>query len=94
MNLGFEKNIAGPASEGLAQDRLLKVPEVQKLLGYSRATVYRLIGEGKLPVVRVAGTVRFRYQSMLKWMIDHETPAAEPTRISQLPDYDSRGGTY
>lgn len=55
-------------------DRLLKVAEVGQLLGYSRATIYRLIDLGELPVVRVGGTVRFRYRSILQWMAEHETP--------------------
>ncbi|MEP7354260.1 MAG: helix-turn-helix domain-containing protein [Acidobacteriota bacterium] len=59
-------------------DRLLKVPEVCELLGYSRATVYRLIGLGEIPVVRVAGTIRFRYHSVQTWMADRETPRKEP----------------
>ena len=57
------------------EDRLLKVAEVSRLLGYSRATVYRLIGQGQLPFVKVAGTIRFRYQSLVQWMMDHETKA-------------------
>jgi len=67
------------ASEGIAtgvspDDRLLKVAEVGELLGYSRATIYRLVDVGELPVVRVGGTIRFRYRSMLQWMAEHETP--------------------
>jgi excisionase family DNA binding protein len=56
-----------------SEDRLLKVPELCSLLGLSRASVYRLIGTGELPVVRIAGVIRFRYRSILKWMEDHET---------------------
>ena len=67
---------------GIMGDRLLKVAEVGQLLGYSRATVYRLIGEGRLPIVRVAGTIRFRYQSILKWMADHETPPTDSVRTN------------
>lgn len=66
-------------------DRLLRVAEVVALLGYSRATIYRFVGQGHLPVVRVAGTIRFRYQSMLKWMAEHESPATEPNGANTQP---------
>jgi len=71
--------------ESPAEDRLLRVSEVQWLLGYSRSTVYRLIKAGRLPTVRLAGTIRFRYQSMLSWMADHETPAIEPPNLYGSP---------
>lgn len=70
------KRSAESIGESAPDDRLLKVAEVGKLLGYSRATVYRLIDIGELPVVRVGGTIRFRYRSILQWMVEHETPAA------------------
>ena len=77
MRFSILEQSATSAIERLTpEDKLLKVAEVGKLLGYSRATVYRLIGEGRLPVVRVAGTIRFRYRSILQWMADHETPAS------------------
>jgi excisionase family DNA binding protein len=57
-------------------DRLLKVPELCSILGLSRASVYRLIDAGELPVVRIAGVIRFRHRSILKWMEDRETPAS------------------
>jgi len=77
MRLSTQAQNNSSGMEGLTtHDRLLRVAEVGQLLGYSRATVYRLIGEGRLPVVRVAGTIRFRYTSILQWMADHETPAS------------------
>jgi excisionase family DNA binding protein len=61
------------SSELKSQDRLLKVPEVMFLLSYSRATIYRLVNAGNLPYVRCGGTIRFRHQSILKWMQDRES---------------------
>jgi excisionase family DNA binding protein len=58
-----------------SDDRLLKVPELCSLLSLSRASVYRLIRAGELPIVRVAGVIRFRHKSILKWMEDRETAA-------------------
>jgi excisionase family DNA binding protein len=56
-------------------DRLLKVSETCTLLGLSRATVYRLITDNAIPIVRIGGTIRFRYRALLLWMQEHETPA-------------------
>ena len=55
------------------EDRLLKVPELCSMLALSRASVYRLINTGQLPIVRIAGVIRFRHHSILKWMQDRET---------------------
>jgi excisionase family DNA binding protein len=55
------------------KDRLLKVPELCSILDLSRASIYRLIDTGELPVVRIAGVIRFRHHSILKWMQDRET---------------------
>ena len=40
------------------EDRLLRAPEVQAQLGISLATVYRLMRENVLPLVRIGGSVR------------------------------------
>lgn len=81
--------LIGPVSRKSAtfepDDRLLKVSEVCQLLGYSRATVYRFIALGKLPVVRVSGTIRFRYQSVLRWMADHETLPIDSSDENSIP---------
>lgn len=74
MTSQARKASVGTAVGVSPDDRLLKVAEVGELLGYSRATIYRLVDVGELPVVRVGGTIRFRYRSMLQWMAEHETP--------------------
>ena len=40
-----------PASFDL--DHLLSIAEAQRVLGVGRTTIYRLIGEGQLPAVKV-----------------------------------------
>lgn len=66
-----------------SEDRLLKVPELCPLLGLSRASVYRLINAGELPIVRIAGVIRFRHKSILKWIEDRETPvSARPAQAA------------
>jgi excisionase family DNA binding protein len=41
-------------------ERLLSVVEVAKLLGVSRPTVYRLVIDGELPVVKIRDRTLFR----------------------------------
>jgi excisionase family DNA binding protein len=56
------------------EDRLLRVvPDVANLTGFSRAKLYRLMRSGELPTVRIGGSVRIRYQSLLAWMKANES---------------------
>lgn len=47
---------------------LLRIREVQKLTGYSRAHVYKMINQGRLPVVRLGKTVRIPRQGLERWL--------------------------
>ncbi|WP_422724033.1 helix-turn-helix domain-containing protein [Hyalangium rubrum] len=40
--------------------RLLTVEEIARCLGVSRATIYKLCSEGRLPHLRVSNAIRFR----------------------------------
>jgi excisionase family DNA binding protein len=40
-------------------DCLLTVAEIARRLRVSRATVYKLVGEGKLPHMRIGNQIRF-----------------------------------
>ncbi|MBI5281679.1 MAG: helix-turn-helix domain-containing protein [Candidatus Solibacter usitatus] len=60
-------------------DRLLRAREVMQVLGVSRATAYRLMNDGTLPVVRFGGTnhrsrtmLRVRESALLQWMEQNE----------------------
>ena len=69
------------------EDKLLRVSDACNLLSYSRATLYRLVQQKQIPFVRVGGTIRFRYRSLLEWMKDRETQpeqAASPPAQSDL----------
>jgi excisionase family DNA binding protein len=67
----------------MVEDKLLTIQDVCILLSFSRAKVYRLLQQGQLPVVRVGGSIRFRYKSILQWMEEHETqPLQEPSRVA------------
>jgi excisionase family DNA binding protein len=66
-----------------ADDRLLKASEVQRELGISRATAYRMMTDGTLPVYRFGGRkgrramVRVSYKELRTWIAAHK--AATPT---------------
>ena len=65
-----------------AEDRLLRASEVQRELGISRATAYRLMTDGTLPAYRFAGRrgrrtmVRVSYRDLHEWREAHK---ARPT---------------
>jgi len=54
------------------QRRLLTVPEFAKEARVGRGTVYRLIREGRLPVVRIGKTVRIP-----AWALEPEEKRAQ-----------------
>src|SRR5689334_15115323 len=66
-----------------ADDRLLRASEVQRELGISRATAYRMMTDGTLPVYRFGGRkgrramVRVSYKELRAWIATHR--AASPT---------------
>jgi excisionase family DNA binding protein len=66
-----------------ADDRLLRASEVQRELGISRATAYRMMTDGTLPVYRFGGSkgrrsmVRVSYKELRAWIAAHK--AASPT---------------
>ena len=60
------------------KDRLLRGPEVAKLIGCSRAMAYRLMQRGTIPVVRIPGgkTVRVPYGALMEWVRQNTQQAA------------------
>jgi len=67
----------------VADDRLLRASEVQRELGISRATAYRMMTDGTLPVYRFGGRkgrramVRVSYKELRTWIAAHK--GASPT---------------
>lgn len=59
------------------EDRLLRASEVQRELGISRATAYRMMTDGTLPVYRFGGRrgrramVRVSYKELRTWIAAH-----------------------
>ena len=76
------------------EDRLLRVRDVMQMLGVSRATAYRLMNDGTLPVVRFGAAqhsnnkmLRVRQSTLMTWMRQNETRpcrAAKPARLIYL----------
>ena len=66
-----------------AEDRLLRASEVQRELGISRATAYRMMTDGTLPVYRFGGRrgrramVRVSYKELRMGIAAHR--AVSPT---------------
>lgn len=56
-------------------EHLAHVPEVAKVLGVHRSSVYRLIELGKLPTLKVLGAVRVPWRGV-RHFIDSATTAA------------------
>lgn len=60
-----------------APDRLLKAAEIQRELGVSRATAYRMMTDGTLPTYRFGGIkgrrvmVRVSLRELRNWLASH-----------------------
>lgn len=59
------------ADSDMADDHeLLTSEEVCEMLRISRATLYKLIKQGKIPSFRVASEWRFRKNLILRWIAE------------------------
>jgi excisionase family DNA binding protein len=71
-----------------AEDRLLRASDVQRELGISRATAYRMMTDGTLPVYRFGGKqgrramVRVSYKELRTWIAAHK---AATSMVAQAP---------
>jgi excisionase family DNA binding protein len=70
-------NGAGSGDVAAAEDRLLKAVEIQRKLGVSRATAYRMMTDGTLPAYRFGGRngrrpmVRVSLRELRAWLDAH-----------------------
>jgi excisionase family DNA binding protein len=68
------------------EDRLLRASEVQRELGISRATAYRMMTDGTLPAYRFSGArgrrpmVRVSYKDLHEWREAHKSQPRELER--------------
>ncbi len=64
--------------QSLADEKLLfSVREVARVLGVCERTVWTMIKENGLPIVRLRGSVRIPKERLLQW-IDQHTSALKP----------------
>jgi excisionase family DNA binding protein len=49
-------------------ERLMKASELALRLSVSKATLYRLVEQRRIPHIRIAGTVRFDAAQVFAWM--------------------------
>jgi len=69
----------------LSEDRLLRATEVQRELGVSRATAYRMMTDGTLPAYRFGGRngkrtmIRVSQKELRVWIAAHRTVSAGTT---------------
>lgn len=61
---------------------LLRPDEVARALSVSRSGVYRLIGEGQLPSVRVGKSLRVPRVALERWIEQRTVPAQASSRAS------------
>jgi excisionase family DNA binding protein len=75
---GFGDSPENDQSEG-SSDRLLKAREIQRELGVSRATAYRMMADGTLPIYRFGGRggqramIRVSLRDLRAWIAAHRT---------------------
>jgi prophage regulatory protein len=61
---------AHPSGLGVVRRLLLRLPEVQSMVGLSRATIYRLVGKGEFPypVKLTRSAVAWKADDVLAWV--------------------------
>lgn len=62
-----EYDIEGCAETGIDFSELISVSELAGIMGVSQQTVYRRVGRGDLPCVRVRGRIMFVPGDVLPW---------------------------
>jgi excisionase family DNA binding protein len=60
-------------------DELLFSDELMKLTRWSRATLYRQVKLGAIPVTRIGGVLRFRRRDIEEWI---EAATTKPNMVS------------
>lgn len=61
------------ASSAMVTNRLLKIPEVAKILGCSDSKAYKLAQSGVLPVRRIGRSLRVPEKALQRWIEDGTT---------------------
>jgi excisionase family DNA binding protein len=62
----------GPTDRDVTRDRLLTIREVGALTGLQVSSLYHVVSQGRIPVVRLSKRcIRFRYSDLLEWIESH-----------------------
>lgn len=83
-----QKTAEGSEPTQIIEDRLLRASEVQRELGISRATAYRMMTDGTLPAYRFSAQrrgrpmVRVSYKDLRDWREAHRTNSAIDRRAT------------
>ena len=82
MNQPGDKSAVGPneSSGDVRRTRplvplLLRASEVASLLGLGRSTVFALLADGELPIVRIGRSVRVPRAALERWIDEQTYPA-------------------
>lgn len=63
---------------------LLRPVEAGDVLGFRRATVYKLIADGVIPSIKIAGEIRIPYEGLRDWIL-REVDKQKPTTTETAP---------
>jgi len=84
----------GQTTIAACEDRLLRAKEVMQILSVSRATAYRLMSDGTLPVVRFGAAehrnnkmLRVRESTLMTFLQQSETRPAGPRSPREMATY-------
>jgi excisionase family DNA binding protein len=70
---------SAPTDRNVMGDRLLTIREVAALTGLQASSLYHVVSQGRIPVVRLSKRcIRFRYSDLLEWIEIHTAKAHEP----------------
>jgi len=60
----------------MRNERLLTISEVAEMTGMAVGTLYHVVSQGRIPVVRLSKRcIRFRYSDLLEWIEMHTEKA-------------------
>ena len=68
------------AGRNPASDPKYPVPLVASMLSISRATLYRMVGNRAIGSYRINGSIRIAKSHIDRYLTEHETRPAKPTR--------------
>jgi excisionase family DNA binding protein len=78
-------------SNDLGGDRLLTIEEVAELTGLASGSIYHLVSQRRIPVVRISSRcIRFRLSSLERWFDDLTEEAL--SSVHDDPRYESKKG--